>query len=146
MAQQPISRDVSQDLTLQCLDTRGRPVELVASFGYDPSDPYAVWLTFRAKSGDVRWAVSRALLLRGLADPAGEGDIRLWPSIDQDARAVVVMDFRSPGGRLVAQVNSQDLHAFLNRTQAAVPLGTERGHLDLDELVCSLLDSEPGED
>ena len=77
VTQQPISPTLSQELTLQCVDARGRGVELVASFGYDPSDPYAVWITFPSAQGDVRWAMCRATLLRALTDPAGQGDLEM---------------------------------------------------------------------
>jgi hypothetical protein len=145
MTQQPISGTLNQDLTLHCLDQHSRPVELAATFGYRPSDPYAVWLTFHAPDGDVRWALSRALLLHGLTSPAGEGDIRLWPSIDEEARAVLVIDFRSPHGRLVAQALTSEVHRFLTRTLAVVPLGTEGEHLDLDAMLTALLDGSGSE-
>ncbi len=143
MTQQPISRTLSQELTLQCVDARGRGVELVASFGYDPSDPYAVWITFPSAQGDVRWAMCRATLLRALTDPAGQGDLEMWPSIDQDGRAVVVLEFRSPGGQLIAQAHTHEVYRFLTRTLAAVPAGTESTHLDLDGLVADLLSAPP---
>ena len=139
VTQQPISPTLSQELTLQCVDARGRGVELVASFGYDPSDPYAVWITFPSAQGDVRWAMCRATLLRGLTDPAGQGDLEMWPSIDHDGRAVVVLEFRSPGGQLIALAHTHEVYRFLTRTLAAVPAGTESDHLDLDGLVADLL-------
>jgi hypothetical protein len=139
MTQQPISGVLAQDLTLHCLDGKGRPVELVATLGYQVHDPYAVWLSFHAPDGEIRWAVSRDLVLQGLTAPAGEGDIRLWPSIDEEGHAVLVVDFRSPDGRLVAQAPTHDVGGFLTRTLAAVPLGSEREHLDLDGLIGALL-------
>lgn len=139
MTQQPVSHDVSHDLVLQCLDPGGRPIELPASLGYSPSDPYAVWLTFQTPSGDVSWAMARSLLCCALTSPAGQGDVRMWPSIDEDARAAVVMEFHSPDGRLVAQALAHQVHHFLTRTLAVVPLGTESDHIDLDELIESLL-------
>ena len=142
MNQQPSARVLSQELTLQCLDARGRSVDLPASFGYDPSDPWAVWMTFRGPNEDVRWVVARDLLVKGLTDPAGEGDIQVWPSIDEYGRAAVVMEFRSPDGRLVCQLRTHELYRFLTRTQAIVPAGTES--IDLDVMVESLLaQSEP---
>jgi hypothetical protein len=143
MTQQPTSGVLAQDLTLHCLDRLSRPVQLVATFGYDVTDPYAVWLTFHAPDGEIRWAISRDLLLQGLTAPAGEGDIRLWPSIDEDSHAVLVIDFHSPDGRLVAQALTHDVGGFLTRTLAAVPLGSEPEHLDLDGLVGALLSSQP---
>lgn len=139
MTQQPVPRAVSHELVLVCLDRAGQPLDLGASLDYSPSDPYAVWLTFHAPSGDVTWAMSRSLLSCALTRPAGEGDVRMWPSIDESARAVVVMEFRSPDGRLVAQAPTQKVHHFLTHTLALVPLGTESDYVDVDELIESIL-------
>lgn len=146
VTQQPISRTISADLVLQVLDAWGRTVDLPAEFGYDPADPWAVWITFRGASGrstePVRWAVGRDLLMSGMTDPAGEGDIQLFPSVDENGRAAVVMELCSPDGRLVTQLRTSDLNAFLVKTLMAVPLGTET--VDLDLLVESLVgQSEP---
>jgi hypothetical protein len=142
VTQQPTSRALSQELTLQVLDTWGRTVDLTATFGYDGGDPWAVWITFGTTTAPVRWAVGRDLLLRGLTDPAGEGDIQLFPSVDENGRAAVVMELCSPDGRLVTQMQTSDLYRFLSRTLAIVPLGAER--IDLDLLVESLVgQSEP---
>jgi hypothetical protein len=139
MTHRPVSSTVTQAIALHCLDELERPMAFMASFGYHPDDPYAVWLTFHIPAGDVRWAVARSLLQRGLIEPAGEGDIRLWPSIDEDGRAVVSLDFHSPEGRLLTTARTADLHAFLTRTWAVVPQGTESERVDLDLLVESLL-------
>ena len=142
VTQQPISPAISQELTFQCLDPRGRALTLVASLGYDPRDPFAVRITFPAPGGGVRWMVCRTTLLRGLTDPAGLGDLHLWPSVDEDGRAVVVLEFRSPHGHLVAQAHSHEVYQFLTRTLAVVPAGTESAFMDLDALVADLLGSE----
>ena len=126
---------------MTCLDARGRSVELPARLGYDPVDPYAVQLVFGQTGEDVCWLVSRDLLLDGLTQPSGEGDILLWPSIDDCGCAAVVLELCSPDGRLVMQLSSRDLGAFLARTLLLVPQGTER--LDLDGLVEALISQAP---
>ena len=135
VTQQPIPSPISADLVLQILDARGRTVDLPADFGYDPADPWAVWITFggagAGMADPVRWAVGRDLLLSGLTDPTGEGDIHLFPSIDEQGRAAVVMEFASPDGRLVTQMRTSEVIAFLVRTLIAVPLGAEAVDLDL---------------
>ena len=139
MTQQPTTPVLSHDITLACVDPWGRNVEVPTTLGYRSNDPYAVTLTFHSSAGDVEWIVARTLLLQGLAAPAGEGDVKVYPSIDDDASAVAVLDFSSPDGRLVAQANTHELQAFLARTFAAVPVGTESEHLDLDGLIADLL-------
>lgn len=139
MAHPPTAAAVTQDITLRCLDDHGQDVAFVASFGYRASDPYAVWLTFHIPGGDVSWAVARSLLLKGITEPTGDGDIRLHPAIDDEGHAVVVFDFHSPHGRLRTQGRSVALRTFLDRTWLLVPPGDEGDLLDLDELVGSLL-------
>ena len=140
MTQQPISRTLSQPVALQCLDARGRSIDLPAVLGYDPADPWAVEVRFGRPVETVRWLIGRDLLLDGLTDPVGEGDVQLSPSIDEYGRAAVVIDLSSPHGRLVSQLSTRDLGAFLARTLAVVPEGTES--IDLDRMVDALTRSE----
>ncbi|MDF1605567.1 SsgA family sporulation/cell division regulator [Nocardioides sp. YIM 152315] len=140
MNQQSMPRRLSQDVTLQCLDARGRSIDLPALLAYDPTDPWAVEFTFGRPSGTVRWLIGRDLLLSGMTDPAGEGDVLAWPSIDEYGRAAVVLEFSSPHGRLVTQLSTRDLGSFLTRTLTVVPRGEER--IDLDLLVESLTGSQ----
>ena len=132
---------INHDVTLACMDPWGRAVDVPTTLGYRIDDPYAVSLTFHAGSGDVVWMMARDVLVQGLASPAGEGDIRVYPSIDDEARAVTVLDFCSPDGRLVGQAGSREVQEFLVRTIAAVPLGQEGDFLDIDLLAETLLGS-----
>jgi Streptomyces sporulation and cell division protein, SsgA len=140
VTQQPMSRSLTQPVALQCLDGRGRTVDLPAVLGYDPEDPWAVEVSFGRASGTVRWLVGRDLLLVGMTDPVGEGDVQLWPSIDEYGCAAVVVQLSSPNGRLVTQLPTRDLARFLDRTLALVPEGSES--IDLELLVDSLTGSE----
>jgi hypothetical protein len=143
MTQQPIDHQtLTHDINLSCVDPWGRSVDVPTTLGYRADDPFAVSLTFHAGSGDVSWVVARTLLLQGLAAPAGEGDVKVYPSIDEDARAVAILDFCSPDGRLVAQADSHELQSFLARTFASVPVGTESQYLDMDALISNLLDAQ----
>lgn len=139
MTHQPMTHTLSQDVALECLDFSGRTVELAASLGYDTTDPFAVWITFPSPTGAVRWAMSREVLLQGLTDPAGSGDVEVWPSVDPMGREWVAFEFRSPDGRLIAQADTNDVQRFLTLTLAAVPAGTESDHLDIDAVVEGLL-------
>jgi hypothetical protein len=139
--QQPLSPALSQGLRLQTLDAWGRTVDVPATFEYDAGDPWAVRVVFPGGRGDaaaaVCWMVGRELLLQGLTEPAGEGDVRLFPSVDEDGRAAVVMELCSPDGRLVLQLPTLELHRFLSRTLTVVPRGAES--IDLDRLVDALV-------
>ena len=135
----PQAPTVVQDIALHCDDQLGRPMAFIATFAYAELDPYAVAITFHVPAGEVPWVVARSLLHQGLTEPVGAGDIRLWPAIDEDHRAVVRMAFHSPEGRLQVAVRSRELLEFLARTWSLVPAGTEGQQFDLDDLVSSLL-------
>ena len=133
----PLAPAVTADIALHCDDEIGRPMAFIATFSYDTADPYAVQVTFHVPAGDIPWVVARSLLVRGMAEPAGEGDIRLRPDLDESGRAVTKMDFHSPEGRLRVEVRSGDLLAFLGRTWLTVIPGEET--VDLDAFVADVL-------
>lgn len=132
---------IEQDITLACVDPWGRAVDVPTTMSFEQSDPFAVTLTFHAASGDVVWMMARHVLLQGLTSPAGDGDIRVFPSIDEDASAVTVLDFSSPNGHLVGQVPTRELQEFVAETIAVVPVGDESMFLDIDALAEALLNS-----
>lgn len=132
---------VSRDLALFCLDEAGRETAFISRLDYDPSDTYAVWLTFYLPQGDIRWAMGRELLSAGLTARVGEGDLRLAPEVDEEGRAVVRMDFRSPHGCLTARAHTRGLMEFLAHTYAVVPRDSEGEQYDLDTLVATLIAS-----
>ena len=135
----PMMPALSHEIVLSCVDPWGRPISVPTTIRYCVEDPYAVALVFHSGAGDVEWVVSRSLLLEGLGGPAGEGDVKVCPSADENGSAVVILDFSSPDGRLVGQADPREIQAFLAKTLAAVPAGTEGQHLDLDGLIADLL-------
>ncbi|MFB9315099.1 SsgA family sporulation/cell division regulator [Nocardioides plantarum] len=134
---QPLAPAVTADIALHCDDEHGRPMAFIATFSYDVTDPYAVRVTFHVPSGEIPWVMARSLLARGLGEPAGDGDIRLSPGLDENGLAVVRVDFHSPEGRLQVEVRSGDLLAFLGRTWLAVLPGEET--VDVDGFLAELL-------
>ena len=55
----------------------------------------------------------------------------------QDSAVPTSVEATPPDGRLVTQMRTRELHEFLSRTLAVVPLGAET--VDLDLLVESLV-------
>ncbi|WP_245565126.1 SsgA family sporulation/cell division regulator [Nocardioides insulae] len=141
----PMTPALSQRISLWCLDPWGRQVAVPTTLGYSSEDPYAISFTFHSGKDDVEWIVARNLLLQGLTGPVGEGDVRIYPSIDEDAHAVTILDFHSPDGRLVAEANTRQLQKFLTRTFGLVPVGSESEYVDLDTLIDGLLSSSNSE-
>jgi Streptomyces sporulation and cell division protein, SsgA len=135
----PMISTMSQDITLDCVDLSGTTRQLEAELTYDALDPFAITMTFHTRQGDVPWVFSRELLLSGLADPAGEGDVHVWPSIDLAGRAIVVIELHSNSGSFVAQARTPEIYRFLTRTMSMVALGSEA--IDVDAMIDSLLPS-----
>ena len=46
-------------------------------------------------------------------------------------------------GELVAQARTQDIYRFVSRSLAAVPAGSESDHMDMDQLIDLLSQTEP---
>jgi Streptomyces sporulation and cell division protein, SsgA len=134
-----IETNVTQVITLDCVDLSGNIRQLDAELAYAADDPFAVRMTFRTRAGDVPWVFHRELLLAGTSDPAGDGDVHIWPSLDTQGRAVVVIELHSNSGSFVAQARTTEIHGFLTQSLAMVPLGTEQ--IDVDALVDFLLPS-----
>lgn len=128
---------VTQDITLDCVDLTGNIRQLDAELAYAAHDPFAVQMTFRTRAGDVPWVFHRELLLAGISDPAGEGDVHIWPSLDTQGRAVVIIELHSNSGSFVAQARTTEIYDFLTRSLSMVPLGTEE--IDVDAMVDFLL-------
>ena len=83
--------------------------------------------------------MARSLVSRGMFEPSGEGDVQVWPSVDEDGHAVVMFEFCSPDGELVAHLDTEDVYAFINRTQTVVPFGAEAARFDVDAMIHGLL-------
>jgi hypothetical protein len=117
---------------------RSRPLD--AHLRYKPGDPLAVRLSFPAAvslaGGEVAWVFGRDLLALGLREPAGDGDVHVWPCGPERT----MVEFASPQGTALIELRSRDLRDFLRRAYAAVPAGQEEEYLDLDSALMDLFD------
>ena len=138
MAHRPSSR-YSSPLTLKLIGPRSW-TEIPTVFAYDAADPFAVRITFGETPADgdgVAWLVGRDLLRTGLDQPAGGGDVRVWPA--SAAADVLLLHLRAPSGEALFELSRAALAAFLRGTEALVPAGGEGTVLDLDEELAVLL-------
>jgi hypothetical protein len=115
------------------------PVSVETELRYDPDDPYAVAVAFLMGESEVSWVFARDLLMRGAAEPAGEGDVQVLPSVDSEGRALVVLVLRSPSGGAVVRFAARDVLGFLADSTRAVWPGSEGEHLSADDLIAALL-------
>ncbi|MFT4011620.1 MAG: SsgA family sporulation/cell division regulator [Nocardioidaceae bacterium] len=133
---------VKQTLTLELVDATGQATPMQADLSYDPHDPYAVTAIFQTAAGDVRWTFGRDLLVDGLYEPSGDGDVHVWPCLDSDGHAVVIIELCSPDGEALVQAKTGDLTAFVERMTAVVPVGDESRFMDLDTAIAAIFANE----
>lgn len=138
---------MSRPKTVVEVETSLRPVApdpsgppLRASLRYDPADPYAVHIVFHGGVADdsVTWSFARSVLTAGLDEPAGLGDVRVWPW-STPRGDYIALSVSSPDGSALFEVHRGVLVRFLDRSYAEVPYGHESDQLDVDAAVARLL-------
>jgi hypothetical protein len=110
-------------------------------FSYDPADPYAVTMRLEARCGSVTWTFARDLLAEGIFAPAGDGDVQVWPCLNNSGAAVVIVELCSPDGTALLQTPARAIQRFVSATYDAVPAGSESARVSIDDLVARLLES-----
>lgn len=136
------SSRVTQSVTLDLIDASGAVTPMQAQLNYDPRDPYAVTAVFMTGAGDVSWTFGRDLLVEGVYEPAGDGDVHVWPCLDADGHAVVIIELCSPDGEALVQARTSDLTTFVERMTALVSPGTESALMDIDATIAAILAAE----
>ena len=132
---------VTQAVTLELIDHTGAVTPIESELHYDPRDPYAVTAVFMTGASQVRWTFGRDLLLEGLYEPSGDGDVHVWPCLDSDGHAVVIIELCSPDGELLVQAGSRNVTGFVQAMLDSVPDGQESAFVDFDDELAQLLDS-----
>jgi hypothetical protein len=133
------SATVSAELGLSLLVPEHGAVPLVASLHYSAADPYAIRMAFHVGGDDpVEWIFARELLTAGMEAHAGEGDVRVWPSLDQD-RDLLNLALSSPFGDAHFEAPRSATAAFLSRTFEMIAAGAESEFLDVDDELDDLL-------
>lgn len=133
---------VSAEIGIRLLVPGAAAVPLTAGLFYTARDPYAVRVTFFAGGGErVEWTFARDLLCAGVEGPAGEGDVRVWPSPGSllGFRRLLHLEISSPSGMARFEMAARDIRNFLRRTCEIVPQGAEAGHLDFEAGLEALL-------
>jgi hypothetical protein len=130
---------VSAELSLSLVVPEHGAVPLVASLYYCADDPYAVKMAFHVGTDEpVEWIFARELLAAGLQDPAGEGDVQVWPE-DSDAADVLNLVLSSPFGEARFEAPLAATAEFLQSTYEIAPAGTEGSFINLDSELDELL-------
>jgi len=133
---------VTQSVTLELIDASGTATPMQADLTYDPRDPYAVTAVFLTGAGNVRWTFGRDLLAGGIYEPTGDGDVHVWPCLDADGHAVVIIELCSPDGEALVQARTGDLTTFVERMTTLVAPGAESEFMDLDATIAAIFAAE----
>jgi hypothetical protein len=107
-------------------------------WSYRADHPYTVVAAFQTEPDRwVEWVFSRDLLVAGLTESAGLGDVRFSP-FEQRGVQVLVVEIESPEGYALLQVDHESVADFLTATESLVPLGAEDEFFDVDALIDEL--------
>jgi hypothetical protein len=133
------SATVSAELGLTLVVPEHGTVPLVASLYYSADDPYAIRMAFHVGLDEpVEWIFARELLSAGLPQPAGEGDVRVWPG-PPDGREVLNIALSSPFGQAHFEAPANAVADFLRRTYGLIAAGREDEFIDVDSELDALL-------
>lgn len=142
----PRPATVSTELGLHLVIAGANTMPVRAGLRYDIADPYAVQVRFHTGSTEdadsVEWTFARQLLTDGVTGPAGEGDVRVWPS-DASGAFGVSLSLSSPSGQALFEVPLRELVDFLTMSYDVVPTGAESDFIDVDDELALLLGAQP---
>lgn len=130
---------VHRTVTLWTLSPTGEPRPYAATATFYPDDPFAVELAVPFRRGREPKSVlfARELLIDGLAEPAGEGDVRVAPHPDMDGWVLIELPIECRQVEFWAE--QAPLNEFVDATLLLLPSSRELTQLDLDGLIARLL-------
>jgi hypothetical protein len=133
------STTVSAELGLTLVVPEHGAVPLVASLYFSADDPYAIRMAFHVGTDEpVEWIFARELLTTGLACPAGDGDVRVWPAFPGRCD-VLNIALSSPFGQAHFEAPVSATADFLLLTYGIVAAGREDEFIDVDGELDELL-------
>jgi hypothetical protein len=107
-------------------------------WSYRVDHPYTVVAAFKTERDRwVEWVFSRELLVEGLTESAGVGDVRFRP-VEEGGLDTLIVEIESPEGYALLELNHESVAGFLGATDELVPLGSEAEHFDVDALIDEL--------
>jgi len=136
--------DVDMPISLQQVLQDGQLTPLESRFRYRQDNPYAVNVLFLCGDRSVGWTFGRELLIDGVYEPTGHGDVRAWPTLSEDGEAYVAFSTRNAqdGSVGMYMAPTRDMMLFLDQTLDLVPQGFEsnlyeRGDLTVQQFLNS---------
>src|ERR1700709_1018989 len=139
MKQTKTAQVVTESVQLELVGPQGEATSIDADLVFDPADPYAVTMVFRTGVQEVLWTFGRELLVEGLYEPTGDGDVHVWPCLSSDGSAVVIIELCSPDGELLVQASSRNVTTFVSAMLDSVAAGQESTFVDCDDELAQIL-------
>jgi hypothetical protein len=133
---------ITQRLMVDLRTARGQTIPIILELVYAADDPYTVGISFHPDDRPVRWEFARDLLSDGLHEPSGDGDVHVWPCLDDHGRAILVLELCSPNGDALVEIRLGDAVDFVERMHALVAPGEESACLDIDAAVLAIYAAE----
>jgi hypothetical protein len=137
---------MNQDTTAVCelvpglLHCAGGGGEVTVGWVYVADEPFSVQLLV-VVDDEIGFAIvfSRELLVCGLGQPAGPGDVVIGPGVVRGAAGSLWVRFPTSWGVTLVEVPREPVAAFVLATYDVVGPAHEADHLDLDAELQALL-------
>ena len=126
---------------MQLIIEEGTACPLLSELRYDSRDPYAVTLVVSNRECRASWTFARELLLQGICEPAGDGDVHVWPGLTDEGEVVLLIEMDASDGEIVLAADQSDVEAFVMATSELVQPGCESEHLDVDALIAAIFEA-----
>lgn len=131
---------ISSELPLRLLSHKGGVLPLDAVIIYNTADPLAVSTLFdTGAEKPVRWTFARDLLSEGLHRRVGDGDMAVWPAVDDTGEPALNLRLSSPDGDALIEAPAGVVEDFLARTAEVVPFGDEELQTNVDAALEAIL-------
>lgn len=119
----------------QFVSLNGSAAPVLSRLSYVASEPFSVNIAFRTDRGQwVEWTFARDLLVTGLSQPAGIGDVRVRPDLAAD-ETILLLEIESPDGYALVEIEREDIERFVEASAEVVPFGRESERFDIDAFI-----------
>ncbi|MFI9366481.1 SsgA family sporulation/cell division regulator [Kitasatospora sp. NPDC053057] len=122
-------------ITMRLMTGDERSRDLDVHWSYRATEPHVVELDFTSYQAEAVWSLSRDLLLAGLHEPSGEGDVHVTPF--DDTNLLIALSGRE--GVALLAVPAGAVARFLATAVRLVPPGQEHAWIDWDRGLEDLL-------
>lgn len=138
-SQRSSSTSCVMDVMMEVIGDPNLCVPVLVSLRYEVGEPYAVFLDIQADAGGpITWFFARDLLLAGLHQRSGRGDVAVNPG-DGHSSEYVFISLMGVDAAAVLRVRAADIRCFLQQAELVVPAGAEEEYFDVDALIHRLL-------